>query len=131
MFKLLLKMALLPPELVKSHAKAYMDLASEVGSRYARTLKNRWVMYGLSAATLMLAFILGGMALLLWSTVAVAQSPRVWVLWALPGTCLVISGLCWWRARSLCMPSLLQDIQSQMQLDLQVIRSGETPWPQN
>lgn len=127
MLKLLLKLALLPPELVKSHAKAYLDLTSEVGSRYMRTLKSRWVMYGLSAVALMLALIFGGMALLLWSTVAMAQSPQVWVLWALPGTCLLISGMCWWRARSLCMPSLLQDIQTQMQLDLQVMRSGEVP----
>ena len=65
MMRLLLKMLLLPPDLLKSHAQGYVDLASEVGARYLCTLKNRWVMYALSVLTLLLALIFGGMALLL------------------------------------------------------------------
>ena len=41
MLKRLLKMMLLPPELIKSHAQGYVNLASEVCSRYLCTLKNR------------------------------------------------------------------------------------------
>ena len=43
----LLKLLLLPPDLLKSHAQAYADLASELSARYLCTLKNRWVMYSL------------------------------------------------------------------------------------
>lgn len=127
MLKLLLKMMLLPPELIKSHAQGYVDLASEVGSRYLCTLKNRWVMYGLSALTLVLALIFGGVALMLWSTATRLDASQATVLWVLPSTFLVISGLFWWRAKSLCLPPLLQDIQSQLQLDLEVIRTAQTP----
>lgn len=127
MFKQLLKIILLPPELIRAHANGYVDLASEAGWRYVHALKNKCWMYGLSALALVLALILGGMALMLWGTLSMADAPQAWVLWALPGSCLVISGLCGWRARSLTMPSLLQDIQSQWELDLAAIRASDTP----
>jgi hypothetical protein len=127
MFKQLLKIILLPPELIKSHAKGYVDLANEVGWRFLHALKNKWWMYGLSALAMALALVFGGMALMLWSIVPMTGAAQAWVLWALPGSCLVASGLCAWRARSLPIPSLLQDIQSQWQLDLAMIRSADTP----
>ncbi|WP_300558521.1 hypothetical protein [Limnohabitans sp. Rim8] len=127
MLKLLLKMMLLPPELIKSHAQGYVDLASEVGSRYLCTLKNRWVMFALSALTLVLALIFGGVALMLWSTATQLDASQAAVLWGLPSTFLVISALLGWRAKSLRLPSLLQDIQSQLQLDLEVIRTADAP----
>ncbi|MCE2782674.1 hypothetical protein [Limnohabitans sp.] len=127
MLKLLLKMMLLPPELIKSHAQGYVDLASEVGSRYLCTLKNRWVMFALSALTMVLALIFGGVALMLWSTATQLDATQAAVLWGLPSTFLVISALLGWRAKSLRLPSLLQDIQSQLQLDLEVIRTADAP----
>jgi hypothetical protein len=127
MLKLLLKMMLLPPELIKSHAQGYVDLASEVGSRYLCTLKNRWVMFVLSALTMVLALIFGGVALMLWSTTPQLDTSQAVVLWGLPSTFLVISVLLGWRAKSLRLPSLLQDIQSQLQLDLEVIRTADAP----
>jgi hypothetical protein len=127
MLKLLLKMMLLPPELIKSHAQGYVDLASEVGSRYLCTLKNRWVMFALSALTMVLALIFGGVALMLWSTATQLDASQAAVLWGLPSSFLVISALLGWRAKSLRLPSLLQDIQSQMQLDLEVIRAADSP----
>lgn len=127
MLKLLLKMMLLPPELIKSHAQGYVDLASEVGSRYLCTLKNRWLMFALSALTLMLALIFGGMALMLWSTATQLDASQAAVLWGLPSSFLVISALLGWRANSLRLPSLLQDLQSQLQLDLEVIRTADAP----
>jgi hypothetical protein len=127
MLKLLLKMMLLPPELIKSHAQGYVDLASEVGSRYLCTLKNRWMMFALSALTMVLALIFGGVALMLWSTATQLHASQVAVLWGLPSTFLVISALLGWRAKSLRLPSLLQDIQSQLQLDLEVIRTADAP----
>ena len=122
MVRLLLKMLLLPPDVLKSHAQGYVDLASEVGARYVCTLKNRWVMYALSFLTLMLALIFGGVALLLWSALPLHDAPYAWVLLALPIACLSLSGLCWWWARSLRLQPLLQDIQAQIALDLQAIR---------
>jgi H+/Cl- antiporter ClcA len=121
MMRLLLKMLLLPPDLLKSHAQGYVDLASEVGARYLCTLKNRWVMYALSVLTLLLALIFGGVALLLWGTLPLNDAPHPWVLLALPAACLCVSGLCWWWARNQRLQPLLKDIQAQIALDLQAI----------
>jgi hypothetical protein len=126
MFRLLLKMLLLPPDLLKSHAQGYVDLASEVGVRYLCTLKNRWVMYALSVLTLLLALIFGGVALLLWSTFPLTDAPHAWVLLALPVACLLLSGLCWWWARSQRLQPLLKDIQAQIALDIQAIRQVQS-----
>ncbi len=127
MLRLLLKMLVLPPVLLKSHAQAYADLASEVGARYLCTLKNRWVMYALSALTLLLALIFGGVALLLWSAFALHDAPHAWVLLALPVASLFLSGLCWWWARTQRLQPLLQDIQAQIALDLLAIRQVQSP----
>lgn len=122
MLRLLLKMLLLPPDLLKSHAQGYVDLASEVGARYLCTLKNRWAMYALSVLTLLLALIFGGVALLLWGALPLHDAPHAWVLPALPAACLCLSVLCWWGARTQRLQPLLQDIQAQIALDLQTLR---------
>lgn len=122
MLRLLLKMLLLPPDLLKSHAQGYVDLASEVGARYLCTLKNRWAMYALSVLTLLLALIFGGVALLLWGALPLHDAPHAWVLPALPAACLCLSALCWWGARTQRLQPLLQDIQAQIALDLQTLR---------
>jgi uncharacterized membrane protein YqjE len=122
MLRLLLKVLLLPPHLLKSHAQGYVDLVSEVSARYVCALKNRWLMYGLSVLAMLLALIFGGVALLLWSAWPQQASPHVWVLPALPGACLLLSVICWWWARRLRLQPLLEDIQAQIALDLQAIR---------
>jgi hypothetical protein len=122
MLRLLLKMLLLSPDLLRTHALGYVDLANEASVRYLGTLKTRWVMYVLSVLTLLLALIFGGVALLLWGTLPLSDAPHPWVLLALPVTCGVLSGLCWCLARTQRLQPLLKDIQAQIALDLQAIR---------
>ncbi len=122
----LLKLLLLPPELLKSHAQAYADLAHELTARYLCTLKNRWVMYGLSALALLLALIFGGVGLMLWSALPLQNATHAWVLLALPASSLVVSVLCWWRARRLHLQPILREIQAQIQLDLQALQQAHT-----
>jgi hypothetical protein len=126
MLRLLLKMLLLPPDLLRSHAQGYVDLASEAGARYLCTLKNRWVLYGLSVLALLLALIFGGVAVLIWGALPLHDAPHVWVLPALPAACLLLSVMCWWRARAQRLQPLLQDIRAQISLDLQAIRQEQS-----
>jgi hypothetical protein len=79
-------------------------------------------MYGLSALTLLLALMFGGVALLLWAALPLSDAPHAWVLIALPTFCLLVSGLCGWWARTHRLQPLLSDIQAQIALDLQAIR---------
>jgi hypothetical protein len=68
---------------------------------------------------------LGGVALLLWSTLPLNEAPHTWVLLALPLTLLVLSGLCWAWARRLRTRPLLDDIKGQLQLDLLAIQQAQ------
>lgn len=124
MSKLLLKMLLLPPDLLQAHAKGYVDLASELGARYWCALQSRWLLYGISALMLTLALMLGGTGLLIWSALPLTDAPHAWVLVALPLTCLLVSGLCWARARRLRLHPVLRDLQTQIQLDMLALRQG-------
>ena len=127
MFKLLLKFLVLPPELLKVHAQSYADLASQAWAQHLCTLKNRWTLYALSALALLLALVLGGVALLLWGVMPLTDAPHVWVLWALPLGLLLSSGLCWAWARSLRVRPMLDDIKEQIALDVLTIQ--QTPRP--
>ncbi len=122
----LLKLLLLPPDLLKSHAQAYADLASERTACYLATLKRRCVMYGLSALALLLALMLGGVALMLWGTLPLQGAAFPWALLVVPLACLMLSVVCWWRARSLRLPTVWMDIQTQFQLDIQALKQADT-----
>lgn len=127
MFKLLLKLLVLPPEWLKVHAQGYADLAHQSWRQHLCTLKNRWMLYALSALSLLLSLVLGGIALLLWGTLSLADAPHVWVLWALPLGFLLSSGLFWAWARSLRMRPMLDDIKEQIELDVLTLQQAQTP----
>jgi hypothetical protein len=126
MSKLLLKLLLLPPDLLRSHAQGYADLAKEVGAHYLCTLKNRWLMYAISALTCGLALILGGVGVLLWSAFPLENAPHFWVMPTLPLGLLGVSVLCWWWGRSLRQEPLLKSFQTQIQLDILAIQQAQS-----
>ena len=125
MFKLLLKLLVLPPELLKAHAQGYADLANHSWQQHLCTLKNRWLMYSISVLSFLLALTLGGVALLLWGTLPLISAPHVWFLWALPLGLLIVSILCWVWARRLRTQPILDDIKAQIQLDVLAIRQAK------
>lgn len=125
MLKLLLKLLVLPPELLKAHAQGYADLATQAWQQHLCMLKNRWVMYAFSGLSFLLTLILGGVALLLWGSLPHEDAPHVWVLWALPLSLLSIGRLCWVWARRLRAPPMLDDIKAQIQLDMLAIRQAQ------
>lgn len=126
MLKLLLKLLVLPPELLKMHAQGYADLASQAWTDHLCTLKNRWVMYALSGLCLLLGLGLGGVSLLLWSALPSIDAHHAWVLAMLPLTLLVLAGLLWAWARRLRARPFLRDIQEQIQLDCLAIQQART-----
>jgi hypothetical protein len=125
MFKLLLKFLVLPPELLKVHAQSYADLASQAWAQHLCTLKNRWVLYLLGALNLLLALILGGVALLLWCALPSIDARHAWVLLALPVALLALSGVCWAWGRRLRTRPMLDEIKAQIQLDLLAIEQAQ------
>ena len=108
MSTLLLKLLLLPPDLLRSHAQGYAELAREVGANYLCTLKNRCLIYAFSAVTFLLALFSGSVALLLWAAFPLQDAPHLWMLPALPLGLFFLSLLFWWWACSLRLEPLLK-----------------------
>lgn len=126
MFKLLLKLLVLPPELIQVHAQGYADLASQAWEEHLCTLKNRWALLALSALCSVLGLAWAGVALLLWSALPMIDARYVWVLPALPVATLLIAALLWAWARRLRSRPVLQDIQEQLQLDLLALQGARS-----
>jgi hypothetical protein len=124
MFKLLLKLLVLPPELLHMHAQGYADLASQAWAERLCTLKNRWALFALSGVCLMLALVWAGVSLLLWSALPPIDGRHAWVLPTLPGVMLVIAVALGVMGRRLRTRPVLQDIQEQLQLDLLAIQAA-------
>ena len=80
MLKLLLKLLVLPPELLQMHAQGYADMASQAWAEHLCTLKNRWALLALSAVCTVLALVWAGVALLLWSALPQVDARWAWVL---------------------------------------------------
>lgn len=124
MFKLLLKLLVLPPELLQMHAQGYADMASQAWAEHLCTLKNRWALLALCALCSVLALVWAGVALLLWSALPHVDARWAWVLPALPVATLLIAVALWAWARRLRSRPVLQDIQEQLQLDLLAIQAA-------
>lgn len=125
MLKLLLKLVLLPPGLLKAHAQGYADLASQAWAQHWCTLKNRWVLWTLGALSLLLALVFAGVALLLWSALPRIDARHAWVLWAWPAGWLGISGLFWFWGLRLRPRPILGGLKEQLRLDMQMIRKAQ------
>jgi len=126
MSTLLLKLLLLPPDLLRSHVLGYADLAREMGAAYVCTLKSRWMLYMLSAVFGFLACLLGGMALLLWGAISLDAAPHVWLLTALPLGLFLLSAWCWWWGRSFRYEPFLKMFQAQIQLDILAVQEANS-----
>lgn len=125
MFKLLLKLLVLPPELLQVHAKGYAELARQAWADHWSVFKNRWVMYALSALSLFLALMFGGVALLLWSALPVMDARHAWVLSALPLGFLAIGIACGLWARHLRMRPIWSELQEQIRLDILALKEAQ------
>lgn len=126
MSTVLLKLLLLPPDLLRTHAQGYADLAREVGASYLCTLKNRCLMYVLSALTGFLALMLGGVGLLLWGAFPLLDAPHIWMLPALPLGLMFVSVLCGWWASRLRQEPIWKNFQAQIQLDILALQQAQS-----
>ena len=100
MLKLLIKLLVLPPELLREHARGYADLASQAWQQQLRALQLRWALYALAWVCAVLGLGLGSVSCLLWAALPGFSERHVWVMWALPLTWMGGSGVCFAWARS-------------------------------
>jgi hypothetical protein len=123
----LLKILLLPPELLKTHVRGYADLASQAWGQRMRILKTRLILYVIAATSLLLSLFFAGVSLLLWSALPVLAEHSAWVMLALPGTLMALALICQIWAHSLQSPSAFEKIKAQIALDMLALRQSQEP----
>ncbi|PUE53959.1 hypothetical protein [Limnohabitans parvus] len=124
MSRLLLKLLLLPPDLLKMHAHGYADLASEEWERQRCIWKTRLLMAAMGTASGVLGLFLAGVSLLLWSALPVVDGRSAWVMWFLPMALGLFSLACWAWARHIKMPPPFDKLKTQIALDILALRQS-------
>ncbi|MCO4089343.1 MAG: hypothetical protein HEQ17_10510 [Limnohabitans sp.] len=125
MLKQLIKLLVLSPGLLREHAQGYAALASQAWQQHLRVLQLRWALYALALVCGLLALGLGSVSCLLWAALPALSERHVLVLWALPLVWLAGGLLCFTWARSLRLPPLLDQLQAQVKLDVQALRTAQ------
>ncbi len=123
----LLKILLLPPELLKTHVRGYTDLASQEWGQRVRILKTQWIIYTIGAVSLVLGLILAGVSLLLWSALPVLAEHSAWVMLALPAALLTLALVCQAWARRLRLPPAFDKLKAQIKLDFLALCQSQEP----
>lgn len=127
MSRLLLKLLLLPPELLKTHVHGYADLVSEEWARQLRAWKTRWLIQATCWISGLLGLFLAGVSLLLWSALPVVDARSAWVMWFVPGALGVLSLACGVWARQIKKPHPFDKLKAQIELDILAMRQSQKP----
>lgn len=118
----LLKILLLPPDLLKTHVHGYADLASQEWAQHVRIWKTRLIICAIGTTSLILGVFLAGVSLLLWSALPVLAERSAWVMAVLPATLLAIAGICQAWFCQLQAPPAFGKLKEQLQLDILALR---------
>ena len=108
------------PQLLAEHAKAYGDLFVAELLQTLRSLAVHALLYGAAAVLAILGMFFGGFALLLYASVA-GQLRDSWLLVAVPGTPILLAGLCFVIARVLPLKLTLGVIAEQVRSDIAML----------
>jgi hypothetical protein len=123
MHKILLKL-LLRPDLISVHVQAYADLLSEESGLLVRQVRNRLLLLALGIASLVLAVLWGGMALLLWSALPALDPRSAWVLWAFPLAWAVLAAACGVTYRMCSTAVFFPRVREQIEMDVLALKQA-------
>ena len=123
MLKILFKL-LLRPELIAMHAQGYADLLCEESGLLMRYVRNRLLVCALGIASAVLAFLWGGVALLLWSALPTVDPHWAWVLWAFPLAWAVLAVGCWAVCKMFAPSVFFPRTREQIQLDVLALKQA-------
>ena len=124
---ILLKLLLLPPDLLKMHAHGYADLASEEWERQICVWKTRWLIYAMSAASGVVAVFLTGVSLLLWLALPALNERSAWGLVLIPMSLCLLSLASWLWAKNLKVAPAFGKLRAQIEMDILALRQSQTP----
>jgi hypothetical protein len=113
------------PQLLLDHAQAYAELAAARVEHTAAEWKHRVVLAAVALCGLLLAAMLGGVALMLGAVMVAPQAPSQWILIATPAVPALV-GVCCLVALQMRRASGTADaLRQQIQADLLIWRAAE------
>ncbi len=115
------------PELLAEHVGGYGGLVAAQATQAVAQLRRRaWLAGGLLVG-LSGAVGLGGVALLLWGALPLAQMPMPALLWAVPLAPLLVAAGCAWALNQRPMAWGLQILGEQLAADAALLRTVSRP----
>ncbi len=119
----LLRLIVTQPHLLTDHLHAYAELVGEEVGHAKSQFKRRMLWQALAAGLAVMALLLGGMALLLWAAIPVAEMPAPWALLLLPLALALAALACFFAARGNGEPAFA-NLQRQIAADAALLREA-------
>lgn len=118
----LLRLILSRPQLLADHAQAYADLATaEFGAASVRW-RRRALLNAVAVGSLVIALVLAGVALMLWSVLPGTAPEALWTLLAVPLVPLLVAAGCLAAARAGGNGEAFGGMRGQLLADLALLR---------
>lgn len=115
------------PQLLVDHAQAYADLAADELGRSSARWKRRALLQAAALCAALVAAVLAGVALMLWSLVPATQLQSPWVLLATPLPPLALALCCGWAGLAPDRESAWPGLRRQFQADLALWHEASAP----
>ncbi|EHR69930.1 hypothetical protein BurJ1DRAFT_1057 [Burkholderiales bacterium JOSHI_001] len=122
----LVRVCALPRDLLGAHLLAYGLLARLELQREVALWRRRALLQLVALGTGLAAAVLGGVALMLWAVVPLAQVHSPWALWAVPLAPGLVTLGCLWAGRSRVRAPAFAGVRRQLAADLVVLRGART-----
>ena len=113
------------PQLLAEHAEAYAELVSADMGIVSASWKRGALLHAGALVSLLLAAILGGVALMLWAVIPLAQMQAPWALWAVPLPLFAIALGCVVVARAPLESRAFDNLRRQVKADMGLLREVE------
>jgi hypothetical protein len=110
------------PQLLADHAQAYAELAVVQAARLSADWKRRVLLAALTLCGLVVASVLAGVALMLWSVMPAIQPS--WILIATPAVPAGLAACCLVALRRQRTDDPALDLWQQIKADMQVLRTA-------
>lgn len=115
------------PQMLADHVEAYSELVAEEVGAVTTQWKKRAVLHAVSVASISLAAILVGVALLLWAAIPIDAMNAPWGLIAVPGVFIVLAVWAHFAARAPVAERGFKAIREQLAADAAMLRSVSAP----
>lgn len=118
----LIRLVATKPHLLLNHAEAYAGLVAEELGEATGRWKQRLLLLGIALVAVIVALILGGVALMLWATLPMANIHAPWALWVAPLLPLALAVCCLVAARGDGDANNFENLRQQFKSDMEMLR---------